>query len=64
MENARERIFEVESPAFWHKAWLLPFSGTFIICVYNFDLSIDVVRTPRFILTRIWLAAGNAQGTG
>ena len=55
MENARERIFEVESPAFWHKAWLLPFSGTFIICVYNFDLSIDVVRTPRFILTRIWL---------
>ena len=55
MENARERIFEVESPAFWHKACLLPFSGTFIICVYNFDLSIEVVRTPRFILTRIWL---------
>ena len=28
---------------------------TSFICVYNFDLSIDVVRTPRFILTRIWL---------
>ena len=55
MKNARERVFEVDSPAFWHKAWFLPFSGTFIVCVHNFDLSIDVVRTPRFILTRIWL---------
>ena len=55
MKNARERVFQVDSPAFWHKAWFLPFSGTFIICVHNFDLSIDVVRTPRFILTRIWL---------
>ncbi|MFR1039603.1 MAG: hypothetical protein ACLSE4_12685 [Clostridium sp.] len=55
MKNARERVFEVDSPAFWHKAWFLPFSGTFIVCVHNFDLSIDVVRPPRFILTRIWL---------
>ena len=55
MKKTKDRIFQVDSPAFWKKIWFLPFSGTLLICIYNFDLSISVVRSFRFILMRIWL---------
>lgn len=57
MKNATERVFQVDSSAFWQKVWFIPFSCTLIICAYNFDLNIDTVRKFRFILTRLWLFA-------
>ena len=57
MKNATERVFQVDSSAFWQKVWFIPFSCTLIICAYNFDLKIDAVREVRFILTRLWLFA-------
>ena len=57
MKNAAERVFQVDSSAFWQKVWFIPFSCTLIICAYNFDLNIDTVRKFRFILTRLWLFA-------
>ena len=54
MKNATERVFQVDSSAFWQKVWFIPFSCTLIICAYNFDLNIDTVRKFRFILTRLW----------
>lgn len=41
MKNATERVFQVDSSAFWQKVWFIPFSCTLIICAYNFDLNIE-----------------------
>ena len=32
MKNATERVFQVDSSAFWQKVWFIPFSCTLIIC--------------------------------
>lgn len=57
MKNATDRVFQEDSPVFWRKVSLIPFSCLLMVCAYNFDLSIDSVREVRFILMRIWLFA-------
>ena len=57
MKNATERVFQEDSPVFWRKVSLIPFSCLLMVCAYNFDLSINSVREVRFILMRLWLFA-------
>lgn len=53
--EAREKVFNVDAPAFWRTAWLVPAFTTVIVMIFTSDFDVENVRSVSFLLARALL---------
>lgn len=53
--RAKEKVFNTDAPGFWRTAWLIPAFTTAIVQIFTSDLSMDAVRSFRFLFSRLLL---------
>lgn len=55
LTRAREKVFAADAPEFWRTAWMIPAFTIAIVQVYSGDLSMQAVRSFRFLFARVLL---------
>ena len=55
LRRAKEKVFAADAPGFWRTAWLIPAFTIAIVQAYSGDLSMEEVRSFRFLFARILL---------
>ena len=55
LSRAKEKVFAADAPGFWRTAWMIPAFTIAIVQTYSGDLSMQAVRSFRFLFARVLL---------